>query len=49
MVLACESIFSRAGQTTKLAHILKSKPKLYTVVYLPNGASKIKFSLALQL
>ena len=41
MVLEFESIFSRTNgcQTTKLAHILRSKPKIYTV-FLPNGASK---------
>ena len=51
MVLACESIFSRAGLDARpqnFAHILKSKPKIYTAK-LPNGASKIQFSLALQL
>ena len=47
MVLACESIFSRAGLDAR-PHILKCKPKIYTA-YLPNGASKIQFSLALQL
>ena len=48
MVLACESIFSRTSQTTKIAHILKSKAEIYTA-YLPSGTSKIEFSLALQL
>ena len=35
-------------KTTKPAHILKSKTETYAA-YLPSGASKIQFSLALQL
>ena len=48
MLLACESIFSRTSLDVSPQNVLKSKPEIYTA-YLPSGASKVQFSLALQL
>ena len=51
MVLACENTFSRISLDARpqnLHTFSKVSPK-YTAAYLPSGASKIQFLLALQL
>ena len=48
MVPVFESIFSRTSLDARPQNFLKSEPEIYTA-YLSSGASKIQFSLALQL
>ena len=47
-MLVCESIFSRTSLDARPQNFLKSEREIYTA-YLPSGASKMQFSLALQL